>query len=161
MLRFPPFLRPPLLLLPFLLSLPFQPPVRLFLIRVAVVLLPLFFPTPFLSSRGILDLLSPIVFQFTFLQLTIFPANQPPKYCELGTAVEPFEGSRLLRQTAAESPKDMVNSYSGWNRPQEDARPTGSQEVEGLPPGGKGYSSVVGCLLSTQKTLGPSPIPEK
>lgn len=82
-LRFPPLLRPPLLLLPFLLPLPFQPPVRLFLVRVAVVLLPLFLPTPLLSSRGILDLLSSIVFQFTFFQLTIFPANQPPNHCEL------------------------------------------------------------------------------
>jgi hypothetical protein len=79
--------------------------------------------------------------------------------------MEPFEGSRLVRQTAAESPEDMGNSSSGCNRPQEDTGPTvrltGSQEVEGLPPEGKGYSSVAGFLLSTQEALGSSPSPEK
>ena len=95
-LGFPPFLRPPLLLLPFLLPLPFQSPVRLFLIRVAVVLLTLLFPTPLLSPWGILGLLSPIIFQFTFFQLTILPANQPPKHCELRNGRGPFESSKLV-----------------------------------------------------------------
>lgn len=67
-----------------------------------------------------------------------------------------------MKHVVAESPEDMANSSSGWNRPQEDAGPTGltgSQEVEGLPPESNGYSLVVGCLLSTQEALGPSPKP--
>lgn len=77
MLGFPPLLGPPLLLLPLLLALALQPPVRLFFIRVAVVLLPLFLPAPLGASGGVLGLLSPVIFQFPFFQLTIFPANQP------------------------------------------------------------------------------------
>lgn len=88
-LGFPPFLRPPFLLLPFLLPLPFQSPVRLFLIRVAVVLLPLLFPTPLLSPWGILGLLSPIIFQFTFFQLTILPVVR-----EREAVVEEVRGGR-------------------------------------------------------------------
>lgn len=77
MLGFPPLLGPPLLLLPLFLALPLQPPVRLLLVRVAVVLLPLLLPAPLRAPRGVLRLLGPIIFQLALFQLTIFPANQP------------------------------------------------------------------------------------
>ena len=73
----PPLLGPPLLLLPLFLALPLQPPVRLLLVRVAVVLLPLLLPAPLRAPRGVLRLLGPIIFQLALFQLTIFPANQP------------------------------------------------------------------------------------
>lgn len=54
-----------------------------------MVLLPLFFPASLLPSCGILGLLGPIILQFTFFQLTIFPVVR-----EREAVVEEVRGAR-------------------------------------------------------------------
>lgn len=70
--RFSFLFRSPLLLLPLFPTLPF-PPVRLFFVRVTVMLLIFFLPALLMCLWSTIGLLTPVVFQFSFFQLTILP----------------------------------------------------------------------------------------
>lgn len=60
-----------------------------------MVFLPLFFPTSLLPSWGVLGLLCPIIFQFTFFQLTIFPKSNPKVNMKWGLSTAKLKGSGL------------------------------------------------------------------